>query len=329
MGAIFGLASSTQANSAINKTTINNMSTSASGMPVGCILVYVGESADVPSDMLLCDGSAISRTTFPELFAVIGTNYGAGNGSTTFNLPNFVTSNRIPIGLDSAQTEINTLGKSGGSFNHTHAGGSHQHTFSHSHTISGTHQHTYDHFHTMPSHTHTTTHGHGTQDHRHSIGAHGHTATNITYDLPDVDHYHEFTGNYSGSAGNTDDGRNSNVDYPNGNKNYNTSSNNTRFAIGGSIGSGTDASVNSLTSGSPSVDYVSYNTYTSGGPSTNNTSSVTGSVDLASCGLDTYSGNTDFGGSSINTLSSNPPYVTVNFIIKAIPDDQIVVGFQL
>jgi len=43
----------------------------------------------VPSMWLLCDGSAVSRTTYAELFGFIGTNYGAGNGTTTFNIPDF------------------------------------------------------------------------------------------------------------------------------------------------------------------------------------------------------------------------------------------------
>lgn len=41
-----------------------------------------------PTGYLLCDGSAVSRTTYAKLFAAIGTTYGAGNGTTTFNLPN-------------------------------------------------------------------------------------------------------------------------------------------------------------------------------------------------------------------------------------------------
>lgn len=45
--------------------------------------------ATTPSGWLTCDGSAVSRTTYAALFAVIGTTYGAGDGSTTFNLPDF------------------------------------------------------------------------------------------------------------------------------------------------------------------------------------------------------------------------------------------------
>lgn len=54
-------------------------------VPTGTILAFGGVTA--PSGFLICDGSAVSRTTYANLFNVIGTRYGAGNGSTTFNLP--------------------------------------------------------------------------------------------------------------------------------------------------------------------------------------------------------------------------------------------------
>ena len=53
--------------------------------PIGTILPYGGASA--PSGWFLCQGQAVSRTTYSELFAVIGTSFGAGDGSTTFNIP--------------------------------------------------------------------------------------------------------------------------------------------------------------------------------------------------------------------------------------------------
>ena len=52
---------------------------------IGIILPYGGSVA--PNNYLMCDGSAISRTTYSKLFAVIGTNFGGGDNSTTFNLP--------------------------------------------------------------------------------------------------------------------------------------------------------------------------------------------------------------------------------------------------
>lgn len=51
----------------------------------GTVAAFAGASA--PTGWLLCDGSAVSRTTFAALFAAIGTTYGTGDGSTTFNIP--------------------------------------------------------------------------------------------------------------------------------------------------------------------------------------------------------------------------------------------------
>ena len=54
--------------------------------PIGTIYAFAGNN--IPNGYLPCNGSAISRTTYADLFAVIGTTYGSGDGSTTFNLPN-------------------------------------------------------------------------------------------------------------------------------------------------------------------------------------------------------------------------------------------------
>jgi microcystin-dependent protein len=57
-------------------------------VPVGCVQAYAGNT--LPNGWLLCDGSAVSRTDYAELYSVIGDTYGAGDGSTTFNLPNLI-----------------------------------------------------------------------------------------------------------------------------------------------------------------------------------------------------------------------------------------------
>lgn len=90
-----------------------------SAVPAGAITAFAASGA--PSGWLLCDGSAVSRTTFAALFAVIGTTYGVGNGSTTFNVPNL--KGRIPVGLDAAQSEFDVLAETGGAKTHalTHA----------------------------------------------------------------------------------------------------------------------------------------------------------------------------------------------------------------
>lgn len=83
--------------------------------PVGVVKGFAGAIA--PDGYLLCQGQAISRTTYADLFAVIGTLYGVGNGSTTFNIPN--AKGRTAVGLDSGQTEFDTLGETGGAKTHT------------------------------------------------------------------------------------------------------------------------------------------------------------------------------------------------------------------
>lgn len=57
-------------------------------VPVGVVQAFAGTTT--PQGWLLCDGSAVSRTDYADLYAVIGDTYGAGDGSTTFNLPNLV-----------------------------------------------------------------------------------------------------------------------------------------------------------------------------------------------------------------------------------------------
>ena len=56
------------------------------GLPIGSYIQFAGSQA--PAGFLVCNGGEISRTTYSKLFAVIGTTYGSGDGSTTFNLPN-------------------------------------------------------------------------------------------------------------------------------------------------------------------------------------------------------------------------------------------------
>ncbi|MBR2140274.1 MAG: tail fiber protein, partial [Phascolarctobacterium sp.] len=57
-------------------------------VPVGTIIAYAANQN--PEGYILCNGANVSRTTYADLFAVIGTTYGAGDGSTTFTLPNLI-----------------------------------------------------------------------------------------------------------------------------------------------------------------------------------------------------------------------------------------------
>lgn len=88
----------------------------AGGLPAGSIIQWSSNTA--PPNWFIADGSAISRTLWPSLFAVIGTTYGSGDGSTTFNLPDL--RGRVAVGRDGSQTEFDVLGESGGSKSHTH-----------------------------------------------------------------------------------------------------------------------------------------------------------------------------------------------------------------
>lgn len=87
--------------------------------PVGTVVMYVGVTP--PTGWVVCNGDPVSRTvTFSALYTVIGTRYGSGNGSTTFNLPNFVG---IPsVGL-SQTTNLTTTTSSSNSFSHSHNAG--------------------------------------------------------------------------------------------------------------------------------------------------------------------------------------------------------------
>lgn len=84
-------------------------------VPTGAITMYGGSTA--PSGWKFCDGSAISRTTFSDLFTAIGTTFGAGDGSTTFNLPDL--RGRAPIGVGQGSGLSNRLlGDTGGAATH-------------------------------------------------------------------------------------------------------------------------------------------------------------------------------------------------------------------
>lgn len=101
-------------------------------VPTGAVLPYAPPFT-TPSGFLLCDGSAVSRATYSALFAIVGTTYGVGDGSTTFNVPNMV--GRFPLGKAASGTG-STVGNSGGNIDHTHTGPSHTHTGpSHSHAL--------------------------------------------------------------------------------------------------------------------------------------------------------------------------------------------------
>jgi microcystin-dependent protein len=111
---------------------------------VGEIKMFAGTTA--PAGWLFCYGQAVSRTTYAALFAVIGTRFGAGDGSTTFGLPNLAQ--RVPLGWDTSSTGPYALGATGGEATHALSVAE------------------------MPSHNHP---GSGDTGHTHSTAPHSHT----------------------------------------------------------------------------------------------------------------------------------------------------------
>lgn len=117
-------------------------------LPAGSVIPFAGSSA--PANWLLCAGQAVSRTDYGALFAVIGTTYGSGNGSTTFNVPDLrgrAVAGKDDMGgsaasrLTSGNSGITgtTLGATGGDERyHQH---SHSNTLSNSTVASSNHQH--------------------------------------------------------------------------------------------------------------------------------------------------------------------------------------------
>ena len=122
----------------ITPTDMNRIETGIAAVsthiaPTGVVLEYI--SGVAPTGWLLCDGEPVSRQTYSDLFALIGTSYGAGDGATTFNLPDL--RGRVPVGFDSTQSDFNELGKTGGAKTHSLTAAqlaSHNHSISHTHS---------------------------------------------------------------------------------------------------------------------------------------------------------------------------------------------------
>jgi len=126
-----------------------------SGAPIGTVRIWAGLASAVPSGHLLCDGAEVLRAgTYAALFAVLGTRFGAGNGTTTFNLPNL--KQRYPLGANNDGELGTTVGANSVTATMQTAG-----SHNHGGTVGGTaitiaqmpaHTHTYDALVTTSSH---------------------------------------------------------------------------------------------------------------------------------------------------------------------------------
>lgn len=110
---------------ALNETNVNLMqqlirqdiqgTVSGDTLPVGAIMPYGSDT--IPENWLLCNGQAVSRTDYQQLFNTIGTTFGTGDGFTTFNLPNL--KGKIAVGKDVNDTDFDILGETGGEIEYT------------------------------------------------------------------------------------------------------------------------------------------------------------------------------------------------------------------
>ena len=92
-----------------------NIGTSASPfwtsdfLPIGIIRPWGGSISSLPTGWKRCNGDAISRSTYDELYDIVGTTYGTGDGSTTFDLPDLEEDNKFILGAES-DSELNDTG---------------------------------------------------------------------------------------------------------------------------------------------------------------------------------------------------------------------------
>jgi microcystin-dependent protein len=255
--------------------------------------------ATAPTGWILCDGTAISRVTYAALFAAIGTAYGVGDGSTTFNLPDL--RGKFALGKAVSGTG-NTLGGTGGAIDHTHSTPNHTHSIpAHTHDLG-------NHVHAGPSHRHTVS------DHTHTIPAHYHgvTGNGATIAISNSGtHVHGVkgkTGGSDGSGSNRAQGASStsgtNVTFTDA-TDGGSAHDHANGSFSGYVGnvSGAISGDITITSSSSGSGYTSYDGTGNTGVPVPNLSGSGGSGTSGSDGAST-------------TGTANPPFQVVNYIIK-------------
>lgn len=273
---------------------------------VGAIEMIAYDTPD--TGWLLCNGQAVARVgTYAALFAKIGTKYGTGDGSTTFNVPNL--QGRIAIGKTTGVTALNDLGKTAGAWDHTHTAPTHTHTIpTHSHTMKnhthsvGAHSHTLpSHYHRVPGHFHSADHATATIAIS-SSGTHQHTEN-------DVKTQGYGSGGLSATAWSSGGTTASQV--IDSTSSSHTHPNSAFTGKVGNVGGGIDGDgvIQALAGQIDPINSFSNTNlsdgFNSGGPSDNTTD---GSGTLTS-NAPTYSAGSD-------TTANNPPVLTFNFQIK-------------
>lgn len=90
---------------AVNTVSENLENNAYASVPIGCIIEWFGTDESIPNNFLALYGQELSREDYASLFKAIGTKYGSGNGSSTFNLPN------QNAGIDDEEIETNMIPK--------------------------------------------------------------------------------------------------------------------------------------------------------------------------------------------------------------------------
>jgi microcystin-dependent protein len=116
-------------------------------LPPGIIMPYGGTATTAPTGWLFCNGGSHGTATYPQLFAVIGTYYGGAGAS--FNVPDL--RRRFVLGFDNTASGTASVNKTGGDWDHVHAGAAHTHNLgNHVHAV-GNHSHGMkNHVHNLP-----------------------------------------------------------------------------------------------------------------------------------------------------------------------------------
>ena len=327
----------TTANQAVRKSYVDNYT------PAGVITQYGGSSA--PTGWLLCQGQAISRTNslYTRLFTAISTTYGAGDGTTTFNVPNL--QGRIPVGRDSTQTEFDALAETGGSKTSTLITAnlpSHQHGVGtivpntiadHLHGVGTIVPNTIaDHLHgvgtilpnTIADHLHAfgtlATANTDLGSHNHTQNAHTHTASSATggshsHTSTTSDIVREFGGGDADLTANSTYGpyniSSITTDTHAGHTHTVTVNSQTPTNIATALGSHLHAISGSVATGGGHTHTMAGSTATGGG----HTHTMTGSTAVGGGHTHTMTGSTALEGSG-TAFSNLAPYIVVNYIIK-------------
>jgi microcystin-dependent protein len=280
-------------------------------IPVGGLMPYAGATS--PEGWLLCNGAAVSRTAYANLFALVGTTYGGGDGTTTFNVPDMRS--RMPIGAG-AGTGLTSraLAATGGAESVVIASGNlpiHTHSIAHDHASVASGGHSVDHSHSVNP-PNTTSTG-ASANHSHAIDPpntnSGTVSSDHTHTTDEDGHWHAIYFLNDAAAG-TAKARATAASTVLGNPGA-TSMEYHTHGTGGISANHTHATdIGGFDSAGHSVDH-SHNTdigaFDSAGASVGHTHAVD---------LPNFTGDSGDGGFANTALATMNPFLSVNYIIK-------------